>query len=59
MKTLTEEIEYIFKHVKRKCRTKGTNFREPFNDKVTKKIINRIDRKKLKKFRKNNMNISL
>ena len=57
--TLTEEIEDLFKNVKRKCRTKGTNSKEPFNTKVTKRVINRIDRKKLKKFRKNNMNISL
>jgi len=60
MKKDTEEIECIFEWAKSRRNNSGAiNFKEPLYDPVINKVINRIDRKKLRLFRENNMKISL
>lgn len=59
MDNISDEIQYIFKKAKKRSYEGGTNFKDPLQDSVINRFINREDRKKLIKFRKNNVIISL
>ena len=55
MKTLTEEIEGLFRYArKRRNRSHATNFKEPFYNNVTARVIRRIDKENVKKQRTKN-----